>query len=135
MLNISSLNNIRDQKLINKLEIYKKVLERCHHRIKTASSKGVSTVWFVIPEYLYGVPRYDTLKCAEYIVLKLKKNGFLVFFTYPNLIYIDWNKVPSQLKKSSISNNITNKQVIEKPKFRNINDYKISNNFMQTIKY
>ncbi len=52
MLNITTLNNTRDQKLINKYEIYSKVLNKCHHRIITASNKGDSNCFYVIPEYI-----------------------------------------------------------------------------------
>ena len=94
MLNINSLNNIRDQKEINKYEIYKKVLKKCHHRIKTFSHKGDSFCMYIIPEYIFGIPKYDKLSCAAYIVNKLKLNGFkiiihiLIYYLFAGIIFL-----------------------------------------------
>ena len=78
MLNIYSLNNVRDQKEINKYQIYKKVLRKCHHRIKEFAKKGDSFCFYIVPEFIYGIPKYDTLSCAAYMVKKLQINGFNV---------------------------------------------------------
>ena len=146
MLNIYSLNNVRDQKEINKLEIYKKVLKKCHHRIKTFSSKGDSFCFYIVPEYIYGIPKYDTLNCAAYIVNKLKKNGFHVSYTYPNLIFISWGHIPSEIKNpqikdldiksltnKSINNNSLIKDQTNNIEYRYIEDYNPSKNFMNKL--
>lgn len=135
MLNINSLNNVRDQKTINKYQIYKKVLKKCHHRIKTYANKGNSNCFYIIPEYIYGIPRYDTLNCASYIVDKLKNNNFLVNYTYPNLIYINWGHIPSEIKQSKeFSLKKKKKELyIEKKNYRLIEDYKPSINFLDKI--
>ena len=135
MLNIYALNNIRDQKEINRYQIYKKVLKRCHHRIKTISKKGESFCFYIVPEYIYGIPKYDTLSCANFIVKKLRNNGFKILYTYPNLIFISWNHVPSEFKVSkikdtNIKNTIDNKN---KSDFRYIEDYNPSKNFLKKI--
>lgn len=138
MLNIYSLNNIRDQKELNKMEIYKKVLRKCHHRIITCSTKGDTFCFYIIPEYIYGIPKYNTLNCAQYIVNKLKKNKFRVAYTYPNLIYISWNHIPSEIKTkaqlnivSENQNNIPN--INKNNEYRYIEDYNPSKNFMKKI--
>ena len=135
MLNINSLNNIRDQKQINKLAIYKKVLEKCHHRIITISKQGGSKCIYIIPEYMYGIPRYDIFGCADYIITKLKKNGFIVAYVNPNFLYIDWSNIPSQLTRKRDTSNNTNKKTesVKLNNHRNVSDYKISTNFMNTI--
>lgn len=132
MLNVTSLNNIRDQKLINKFEIYSKVLQKCHHRILISSNKGDTNCFYVIPEYIFGIPMYDTLSCAQYIVTKLKKNGLRVIYTYPNLIYISWDHIPSTVTKAT-NNKKPSKNKLPKSKFREITDYKTSYNFINKI--
>ena len=140
MLNIFALNNVRDQKELNRLEIYRKVLKKCHHRIKTISGKGDSFCWYFVPEYIYGVPKYDTLSCATYIVNKLKKNGFKVSYTYPNLVFVSWEHVPSEIKNPEIKNldikllaSKMEKKKIEYPEFRYIEDYQPSKNFLKKL--
>ena len=131
MLNIHLLNNIRDQKKINQISIFKKVLEKCHHRIKTISLQGGSYGVYIIPEYMYGVPKYDINSCAEYMVHKLKENGFTVNYTHPNFIFIDWANVPSQIKQNFAPQ--TDVKHTPENKHRYIDDYKISSRFMQNI--
>jgi len=140
MINIYSLNNIRDQKELNKMEIYKKVLRKCHHRIITCSSKGDTFCFYIIPEYIYGIPKYNTLNCAQYIVNRLKKNKFRVLYTYPNLIYISWNHIPSEIKTKAqlnikYENNFNNKSnnIKNDKEYRYIEDYNHSKNFMNKI--
>lgn len=140
MLNVFALNNIRDQKELNKYEIYNKVLKKIHHRIKVVSTKGESFCFYVIPEFIFGIPKYDTLSCAEHIVKKLKINGFRVIYTYPNLIFISWGHVPSELKNPEIKNININKLLKHNtPKaiesnYRYIEDYKPSINFLNKLK-
>ena len=133
MLNIFALNNIRDQKEINRYQIYKKVLKKCHHRIKVVSSKGESFCFYVVPEYIYGVPRFDTLTCANYIVRRLQKNGFKILYTYPNLIFISRDHIPSEFKNSQkpALPDSTNQEQTQN--FRYIEDYKPSKNFLRKI--
>lgn len=140
MLNINSLNNVRDQKEINKYEIYKKVLKKCHHRIKTFSHKGDSFCMYIIPEYIFGIPKYDKLSCAAYIVNKLKLNGFKINYTYPNLLFICWNHIPSEISNPELKNK-DYKKLINKPdqkqlmssQFRYKEDYRSSNTFLKKI--
>tara|TARA_B000000475_G_C15987519_1_gene443658 strand:- start:1325 stop:1765 length:441 start_codon:yes stop_codon:yes gene_type:complete len=47
--------------------------------------------WYVIPEFILGLPKYDTGSCTEYLMNKLDDNGFIVKYTYPNLLFISWN--------------------------------------------
>ena len=137
MLNINSLNNVRDQKEINKYQIYKKVFNRCYHRIKTISQKGDSFGVFVIPEYIFGIPKFDNLSCANYIISKLKENNFKVMYTYPNLLFISWEHIPSEIYNSNIKSENNKKSIenksMEKPKFRYKSDYNSSNNFLKKI--
>jgi len=98
MINIFELNKKRDEKLLQKINIFRQVLRKCHHRIKKVAVEGSTYCFFIIPEYIPGVPKYNTVECAGYIVKKLKLNGFLIKYTYPNLLFITWEHVPSELK-------------------------------------
>ena len=57
---------------------------------------------YVIPKIVYGLPAYDQIKCADYCVDKLKKNGFVVLYVYPNLMYISWEHVPSVIRNPEV---------------------------------
>ena len=132
MLNINELNNVRDKKQINKMKIYKLVLAKCHHRIKITAKQASSSCIYIIPEFLYGVPKYDIRPCAEYIIYKLTKNGLTVRYTHPNFLYIDWSNIPSQhIQKKE--NPINSKQTNNINQHRYIDDYRVSSNFMKKM--
>lgn len=98
MINIFELNKKRDEKVYAKISLFKSVLKRIHNRIQKVAAMNETYCFFIVPEYIPGLPKYDTLEVASFCVKKLKQNGFLVRYTYPNLIYISWEHVPSEVK-------------------------------------
>ena len=102
MINISSLNKGRDENAVKRFTTYRKILEKCHKRIQTNSKKNLSHCIYVIPKIVYGLPAYDQIKCAEYCVDRLKKNGFVVLYVYPNMMYISWDHVPSVIRNPEV---------------------------------
>ena len=86
----------------SKLKLYNKILERIHTRIKVTSNqkKNEYCCWYVVPEVMIGVPRYDYIECTQYIIEKLSDNGFVVKYTNPNLLFISWNHwVPGYVRQ------------------------------------
>ena len=93
MANIFTLDNINDfsekididelyekkrQHDLGKLEVFNKILNRIHVRIKTTSRQKLNEqfCWFVVPEVIIGVPKYDQGACIAYLMDRLKENGF-----------------------------------------------------------
>ena len=77
----------------SKMHLYNKILNRIHIRIKTTSNqqKNEHHCWYVVPEMMIGVPRYDYIECTSYIIEKLTDNGLVVKYTQPNPLFISWN--------------------------------------------
>jgi hypothetical protein len=139
-LNIDELYEKKRQYDLSKLALYNKILNRIHVRIKTTSRQKVDEqfCWFVVPEIIIGVPKYDQAACIAYLMDKLKENGFNIRYIHPNTLFISWlHWVPSYVrtelkKKTGIaideygkkidgeSDNNTNKMRIED---RNPNDF------------
>jgi hypothetical protein len=93
---------------LNKLELFNKILNRVHVRIKTTSSQKLNETfcWYVVPEIIIGVPKYDQAACIAYIMDKLQENKFLVKYIHPNTLFISWQHwvpsyVRSELKKKT----------------------------------
>jgi hypothetical protein len=100
-INIDELYEKKRQLDLNKLELFKKILNRIHVRIKTTSKQNIHEkfCWFVIPEIIIGVPKYDQSGCIAYIMDTLQTNGFQVKYFHPNTIFISWNHwVPSYVR-------------------------------------
>ena len=103
-INLDELYERRNELEDNKEKIYKTILSRVHKKIKITSRHrdGNTFTFFVIPEFLLGVPLYDTAACTAYIINKLTENGFLIKYTHPNLLFISWNHHIDQRKRSEI---------------------------------
>jgi hypothetical protein len=100
-INIDDLYEKKRQLDLNALELFKKILNRIHVRIKTTSKQTVHEkfCWFVIPEIIIGVPKYDQSGCIAYIMDALQTNGFRVKYFHPNTIFISWDHwVPSYVR-------------------------------------
>jgi hypothetical protein len=77
---------------LGKLDIFNKLLNRIHSKIKMTSRQRIDEqfCWFIVPEMMIGIPRYNHAECVAYLVDKLQSNGFQVKYTHPNLLLISW---------------------------------------------
>lgn len=118
-ISIDDLYEKKKQHDLNKLTLFNKILNRIHVKIKTISRQKVDEqfCWFVVPEIIIGVPKYDQGACIAYLVDKLHENGFAVRYIHPNTLFICWKDwVPSYIrtelkKKTGISVNEFGKKI------------------------
>lgn len=100
-LDIDELYEKKQQYDKQQLDLYTKMLAKIHARIKAISRQQVNQqyCWYVIPETIIGVPRYNQASCIAYVVDQLKINGFSVRYIHPNTLYICWKHwVPSYVR-------------------------------------
>ena len=99
-INIDELYEKKRAKDLQKLELFKKILNRIHVKIKTTSKMNNDKFcWFVIPETIIGVPRYDQASCIAFTLDNLQRNGFQVRYFHPNTLLISWaNWVPTYVR-------------------------------------
>ena len=73
-INLDELYEYKKQCDKNTLHSYNIVLNRIHTRIKMTSrqKKNEQFCWFLIPEVMIGVPKYDVSSCIAYVIDKLK---------------------------------------------------------------
>jgi len=91
-INIDDLYEKKRTYDLSKLNLFNKILNRIHVRIKTTSRQKIDEqfCWFVVPEIIIGVPKYDQGSCIAYLIDKLKDNGFNVRYIHPNTLFISW---------------------------------------------
>jgi hypothetical protein len=91
-INLDDLYERKKQYDLNTLSIYNKLLNRIHNRIKTVSRQQINEqyCWFIVPEIILGIPKFDHSACTAYLIDKLQANGFIVRYTHPNLLLICW---------------------------------------------
>ncbi len=100
-LNIDELYEKKRQHDLTQLALFNKILNRIHIRIKTVSRqiKDEQFCWFVVPEIIIGVPKYDQAACIAYLMDKLMHNGFNIRYIHPNTLFISWlHWVPSYVR-------------------------------------
>jgi hypothetical protein len=100
-INIDELYEKKRQVDLGKLELFKKILNRIHVRIKTTAKHSIHEkfCWFVVPEVIIGVPKYDQAGCIAYLMNTLQENGFNVRYFHPNTLFICWEHwVPSYVR-------------------------------------
>ena len=100
-LNMDDLYEKKRQYDLSKLILFNKILNRIHVRIKTTSRQKVDEqfCWFIVPEVIIGVPKFDQASCVAYLIDKLKSNGFNVKYIHPNTLFISWlHWVPSYVR-------------------------------------
>lgn len=120
-INIDDLYEKKREKDLKKLELFKKQLALVHKRIKDAShqKENNTACWYVVPEYILGVSKFDNPGCIAYLMDMLEKNKFLVKYYHPNAIYISWHHwmpayVRAEIKKKyGINVDEFGRQIIE----------------------
>ena len=127
-LNIDELYERKRHHDIMKLELFNKMLNSVHKRIKLTSRQKIDNqmCWYLVPETILGVPKYDQGACIAFLMDKLKKNGFNVRYIHPNLLFISWmHWVPGYIrsefkKKTGIAIDEYGQKVEEKDEDGNI---------------
>ena len=67
-----------------------KIYNRVEKKINISSSSNSYYTWYIIPEFLVGLPLYSFDECKQYIEKNLKKNGFVSQYYEPNILLISW---------------------------------------------
>jgi hypothetical protein len=146
-LNIDELYETKRKSDLNRLNIYSKLLNKIHTKIKVASKQRNNNQFcsFVMPEVLLGYPNYNFAECLTYILDRLDKDGFSTRYIHPNLIFIAWSHwVPeyvreelqkkTKLNVDSFGNTIEKKEKnvvkFEKSESKPISNYKPSGLFV-----
>ncbi len=127
-LNIDELYERKRHHDVMKLELFNKMLNNVHKRIKLTSRQKIDNqmCWYLVPETILGVPKYDQGACIAFLMDKLKTNGFNVRYIHPNLLFISWmHWVPGYIrsefkKKTGISINEYGQKIEEKDEDGNV---------------
>ena len=107
-INLDELYEKKKLHDISTIYNYNTILNRIHNKIKTTSRLQLSEqhCWFIIPEMMIGVPKFNVAACIAYVINKLQDNGFKVRYTHPNLLFISWSHwvpdyVRNEIKKKT----------------------------------
>ena len=87
-----------------RISIYNKILQRVHKKIMlTAKNKHEEQfMFYIVPEILLGVPKYNVDLCVAYLIEKLEENGFVTKYTHPNMLFISWKHYIPTYKRDEL---------------------------------
>jgi hypothetical protein len=93
-LDPSTLYSEQEKRDALKLKTYNNILESAHNKIRVISRmpNNDKSLLFVVPEFVIGVPRFNTRDCILYLVWNLRNSHFDVQYYHPNLLHISWKK-------------------------------------------
>lgn len=105
-LNIDELYETKQKSDLQKVNIFNKLLEKIHYKIKVASRqrKNNEFCYYVMPEVLIGYPNYNFEECLFYIISCLESDGFLTKYIHPNLILISWRHIVPKYVRDEYKN-------------------------------
>jgi hypothetical protein len=141
-LNMDELYTKKQQQDLNVLNNYNKILVRIHNKIKYISKQLINDqcCWYVVPEMMLGIPKYNHNDCTVYVIQKLRENGFIVRYTHPNLLFICWKHwIPTYVRnevKKQTGNQIDEYGNIINKKYEDenlVNDNNDDNNYNNLI--
>ena len=90
MINANELIKQQIERKNNKVLTFKKIYNLITKKICMSSKCNNYYTWYQVPEFILGLPSYSLNECIQYIITKLKKNGFTADFYNPNIIFISW---------------------------------------------
>lgn len=105
-INIDDLFEKKKEHNIREFNLFKKILNRIHIKIKITSRQKLNDqfIWFVVPEIIIGYPKYDISTCILFLLDNLKNNNFLVKYYHPNTLYIYWGHYFPSYMRNEIKN-------------------------------
>ena len=124
-LNINSLFEEQDKKVLNRLKLFDDILVQIHNKIKLNSKNKIFYCTHQIPEFLIGKPLYKVEDLRKYLIDSLKRDKFDVLYIHPNLLFISWERLKNNKRsvKKSIPDNNNNI-------FKKIDDYNPTGNLL-----
>lgn len=90
--------------------IYDRMKNRINNSVKVKSKECIYT----IPEFIPGYPLIDIVKTMNYLLTKLKKEGFIAIQLTPLDLYITWDPVKIRQLNENIQSLDVDKQLYSK---------------------
>ena len=134
-LNLNDIQKYQKSRENRKYDYFEEVLKKCHHKIKISASNFETQCFFMIPNFILGLPSYSQHLCCEYVMNKLIRDGLRVLFINPNILYITWDikYVEPQQQQNNIPK-IQNKEITKKIEYKPITSMVPAKNFIYDTK-
>lgn len=78
--------------------VFEKLWQRLDAEIRLSAEGGRHELFYRVPAFVFGLPRYDTAKVAKRMRVRLKNRGFQVSDDDTATIHINWKPPPKKKK-------------------------------------
>jgi hypothetical protein len=112
-ISLAELYQMQNKKKNTKKVVFDRVLELCHRRIRNVSTYGGMNTFYEIPGLVVGYPLFNIHDCADYVIDKLRKTGFIVQVLPPPqvcVIYVSWDPIEIKSNKQLLLTGPSDKQ-------------------------
>ena len=98
----SSLYTEEAKRDATRIRIYNMVLQQIYNKVKAVARipGNEKTLWYVVPEFIPGTPRFEMGEAVLYIVWNLRNAGYTVQYTHPNFLFISWKSHDEKYHKT-----------------------------------
>jgi len=128
-MSLNDILQIEKERVRRERVVLNTVYERMQNRINLAVRATSKECIYTIPEFIPGYPLINVEKTKNYLLAKLKKEGFIAF-AYNLQIYITWD--PKDIKRLDEEIKRQTRQTIDEKVFerKNINS---QDDFIQSL--
>lgn len=81
-----------ERKNERKIETFKAIMKKCIAFIEKNVKVNNYTCFYQVPDFVVGHSMYSIEECIIYLQNELRKNGFVVSYFFPNILYISWDE-------------------------------------------
>lgn len=92
IVNPSALYSQEAKRDATRIRIYNSVLQTIYNKIKAVARVpgNEKCLWYIVPEFIPGTPRFDIADAIIYLVWNLRNAGYVVNYTPPTMLHISW---------------------------------------------
>ena len=99
ILDIEELIGENKRQENNRLSVFEAILARCHKLIQKNNKERIRDMYYTIPAFVLGKPKYNVDVLRNYLVWHLKDNGLRVDILDRYHLYISWKETDIDLER------------------------------------
>lgn len=99
LLDIDELIGENKRQEGNRISVFEGILSQCIKLIKKKNRERVREMYYSIPAFVFGKPKYNIDTLRNYLVYNLRDNGLRVDILDPFSLYVSWKETDIDLER------------------------------------
>jgi len=89
-IHVNKLYQVRMQKDYERTRVYQQVYAKLVSKIIQSNNQEYTDLLFTMEPIILGEPLYNMKCCIAFMMYKLRKNGMVAKYIYPNVLFVSW---------------------------------------------